>query len=360
MRSRLNDPNVADLPRAPSAVRRRVRKGAKLNRESRVFSGLADCHLHFEGSLPPAVVESLARRAGHSLGQPGALAARRDSVRDAAEFLALFADVCRLFRSPDDYADAAARLSVALAADGVAYAEIYVSSEICERIGVDAEAALDAVDAGFAAAAPGGCDCRILLDTVRHWGPEAAARVLDLHERRPRERVVGFGMGGDEAAFPAAAFAGAYARARALGLKTSIHAGEWLGSGSVRDALDALRPDRIDHGIAAADDPALLARLAEERVPVFVAPTGNVATGAVPSLAAHPLPRLIEAGVAVALSADDPLLFETSTSGEFRAAAAMGIGERALLEMARRSWTSAFGLSEAERERGAGSVRLGV
>ena len=90
-------------------------------------------------------------------------------------------------------------------------------------------------------------------------------------------------------------------------MKTSVHAGEWLGPESLRNALDALRPDRIDHGIAAAQDPHLLERLAEEAVPLFVAPTGNVATGAVTSLAAHPLPRLIEAGVAVALSASPPL-----------------------------------------------------
>ncbi|MEO8189648.1 MAG: adenosine deaminase [Acidobacteriota bacterium] len=327
--------------------------------EDREFAGLADCHLHFEGSLPGDVVESLARRAGSPLGEPGALSARRAAVRDSAGFLAFFADVCRLFRSPGDYADAAAHLSAALAADGVAYAEVYVSPEICERIGVDPRAALQAVDAGFAAAARNGCDCRILLDTVRHWGPEAAGRVLDLHESLRLERVVGFGMGGDESAFPAAAFAGPYARARALGLKTSIHAGEWVGAESVRDALDALRPDRIDHGIGAADDPELLERLAEERVPLFVAPTGNVATGAVASFAEHPLPRLVASGVAVALSADDPLLFSTSTSAEYRAAAAMGIGESALLSMARLGWTSAFGLSPAEQKRGAAGVRPG-
>lgn len=332
---------------------------AEASGESRAFAGLADCHLHFEGSLPPEVVTSLARRQGHPLGEPGALAARRDSVRDSAGFLALFADVCRLFQSPDDYGDAAARLPAALAADGVAYAEIYVSPEIWERIGVDPDRALEAVDAAFASAAPGGCDCRILLDTVRHWGPEAAGRVLDLQERRPCERVVGFGMGGDEAAFPSSAFADAYARARALGLKTSIHAGEWLGPESVRDALDALRPDRIDHGIRSAADPALLARLAEERVPLFVAPTGNVATGAVSSFAEHPLPLLVESGVAVALSADDPLLFSTSTSGEYARAESMGVGSAALLEIARRSWSAAFGLSAAERARGAAGVRLG-
>ena len=312
----------------------------------------ADCHLHFEGALPTPVVEALAARAGHAFSAPGTFAARRDAIRDSSGFLALFAEVCRLFRSPEDYADAAAGLASALAAGGVAYAEVYVSPEICTRIGLEPEPCLEAVAAAFAAAQDL-CDCRILLDTVRHWGPEAAARVLDLYERRPIDRVVGFGMGGDEASFPASAFAGQYARARALGLKTSVHAGEWLGPESVREALDALRPDRLDHGIAAAADPNLLHRLAGEDTPLWVAPKGNVATGAAPSLSAHPLPRLLAAGVAVALSADDPLLFSTSTAAEYAAAGAeMRIPDEALRKMAQRGWRGAFGLSSAQREAG--------
>jgi adenosine deaminase len=145
-----------------------------------------------------------------------------------------------------------------------------------------------------------------------------------------------------------------YARARDLGLKTSVHAGEWLGPESVREALDALRPDRIDHGIAAARDPELLARLAEEKTPLFVAPTGNVRTGACESFDTHPLPRLMEAGVAVALSADDPLLFATSTAQEYaRASAAFSLSKESLAAIAARSWRAAFGLSAAEREAGA-------
>lgn len=317
---------------------------------------LADCHLHFEGSLPAAVVEKLAgQTSGHAFAGAGAFAARRSAVRDSMEFLTLFADVCRLFRSPEDYAEAARTLALALREDGVGYAEVYVSPEICARFGLDASACLAAVDAGFSDARDT-CDCRILLDTVRHWGPEAAERVLDGHERQPLARVVGFGMGGDESAFAAADFAGAYARARALGLKTSVHAGEWRGPDSIREALDALRPDRIDHGIAAASDPELLERLADERTPVHVAPTSNVATGAVPSLAAHPLPALLDAGVAVALSADDPLLFATSTSGEYSLARDMGLPPEAVRGMAQRAWRSAFGLSASEREAGARSL----
>lgn len=313
---------------------------------------LADCHLHFEGSLPLEVIEVLSRRSGHAFANAGAFEERRGAVRDAPGFLALFADVCRLFRTPDDYAFAAERLAGALGEDGLAYAEVYFSPEICARFGLDPRECLTAVHAGFSSG--GGARCRILLDTVRQWGPEAAERVLDLHEKTALGTVVGFGMGGEEGSHPASAFAGVYARARSLGLKTSVHAGEWLGADSVRASLDALRPDRIDHGITAAGDPALLERLAEEKVPLCVAPTSNVRTGVCGSLRDHPLPALLEAGVAVALSADDPLLFSTTTSREYaESARAFGLSPEVLREIAARSWRSAFGLSPSQRDAGA-------
>jgi adenosine deaminase len=278
---------------------------------------LADCHLHFEGSLPEDTVGALAGRAGHRFADPEIFARERERVRDAAGFLALYAEICRLFRGPDDYFEAARAVAARLGGDGLAYAEVYVSPEIFSNLGLPAAECLSAVAAGFEETAPGWARCRILLDAVRHWGPESAERVLDLHERRPLPAVVGFGLGGDEASFPAAAFAGVYLRARALGLRTSVHAGEWAGAASVAEALDALRPDRVDHGIGAASDPHLMARLAEEGTVLCVAPSSNRVTGAVASFAAHPLARLLAAGVAVAIAADDPVLFGTTTRREY-------------------------------------------
>jgi adenosine deaminase len=318
-----------------------------------VSRSVADCHLHFEGCLPSDEIVRLAGRAGHRFASAAAFEASRASVRDAAGFLALYAEVCRLFRGPEDYVGAALAVAGALADDGVDYAEVYVSPEIFTRIGLDAGACLEAVDVGFREALEArGILCRILLDTVRHWGPEAADRVLDLYERNPLPSIVGFGMGGDEAALPAAAFGGIYLRARALGLHTSVHAGEWVGAESVRDVLDALRPDRLDHGIAAAADPLLLARLAEEDTILCVAPTSNLRTGAVGSAGAHPLKRLIDAGVRVTLSADDPVLFGTTTRGEYRfAREQLGLTDEDLRTLAGNAWHAAFCTKE---ERAAG------
>jgi adenosine deaminase len=312
---------------------------------------LADCHLHFEGSLPPKTLEKLARRAGSPFADFAVFEQARRGMRDMAGFLKLFAAVCGLFKSPDDYAEAARAIGENLAGDGVGYAEIYVSPEIFTRFGLPADACLAAIAEAFRAR-PGGCDCRILLDIVRQWGPESAHRVLDLHEKNPHSSVVGFGMGGDENSLPASTFAGVYERARSLGLKTSVHAGEWCGPESVEAALDALHPDRIDHGIGAAKSPDLLRRLAAEGTTLCVAPTSNVATGAVSRFEEHPLVRILDGGVAAALSADDPLLFATTTASEFRVAGErLALPEAALRGLAENSWRAAF-CDLREREAG--------
>lgn len=313
---------------------------------------LADCHLHFEGCLPEETVCALAARSKHRFADPAVFSEARRSVRDAPGFLSLYAEVCRLFRGPEDYSEAARAVADRLGRDGLAYAEVYVSPEIFARFGLPAAECLAAIAAAFAEEASGRARCRILLDAVRQWGPESAERVLDLHERRPLPEVVGFGLGGDEASIPAAAFAATYLRARSLGLRTAVHAGEWAGAASVSDALDFLRPDRIDHGIASVLEPRLVSRLAEEGTTLCVSPSSNRVTGAVATLADHPLGRLLRAGVRVAIAADDPVLFGTSTRREYQLAGdELGLTPAERRVCAENSWRSAF-CPEAEKRAG--------
>jgi adenosine deaminase len=321
---------------------------------------LADCHLHFEGCLPASEVTRLAARAGHAVADTPVFETARRAVRDPESFLLLYAEITRLFRRPEDYVAAALAVGESFARDGLAYAEVYVSPEIFQRMGLDPGACLEAIDAGFRESLEAhGVLCRILLDAVRHWGAESADRVLDVYERSRLPSIVGFGLGGDEKAVPAAAFAGVYLRARALGLRTSAHTGEWAGADAVRDVLDALRPDRLDHGIRAAEDPRLLERLAEEDTILCVSPTSNVRTGVVPAVGSHPLKRLLDAGVRVTLSADDPALFGTTTRSEYRLAReTLGLGETDLRKLAGNAWHAAFCTKE-ERKRGLEGMELG-
>lgn len=304
---------------------------------------LADLHLHFEGSVPRTALVTIARRNSHAFGSDAAFERALSTSRQSHSFLRLFADCCRLFSSPQDYAEAAEALGRALARE-LAHAEIYVSPEIWSRFGLDPAAVLSAIDAAFSAVEKE-TPCRffLLLDSVRQWGPAAAERVLDLHEETKLSRIVGFGIGGEEDSVPAAQFRDSYERARRLRLGTSIHAGEWAGAGSVAEALDALPLDRIDHGVRSSEDPAVTSRLSRSGVTLCVAPSSNLATSVYPSWRDHPLPLLLDAGVSVCLAADDPTIFSTSTAAEYEhARREMGLSDDALDRLRESAWSARF------------------
>ncbi|MBK9968320.1 MAG: adenosine deaminase [Holophagales bacterium] len=302
----------------------------------------AELHLHLEGSVRPATLVRLARRAGSPLFPDLAAVRARRRFAGLAGFLSLYRDVCRLLRGPEDFALLARDLTARLRRERITYAEVYVSPAIVERLGLDWLAVRDAVEAVFARHERlGHGRIRVLLDAVRHFGPDAAHRVLDLHARDPWPRVVGFGLGGDEMALPARDFAPVYRRLPRLGLASVVHAGEVGGPDSVADALRWLKPRRIAHGVGAAGDPALVRLLARSGVALDVCPTSNDATGAIP-LPRSPVLALLRAGVTVTLSTDDPGLFGTTLLGEYRRLARLGATPPELAAVARAGFRAAF------------------
>lgn len=285
-----------------------------------------ELHLHLEGAVPAGALVRLSSRSPDAIFPDlAAVRARRRSLSSKDAFFAFYRDVCRELRSPADYALVARGLVSRLARENVRWTEVLVSPAVVEKIGLDWFEVADALERVFAGhERKGRGRVRVLLDLVRHWGPESAARVLDLHAERPWRRVVGFGLGGDETALPARDFAEVYRRGRSAGLLPIVHAGEWAGPDSVAEALRFLGPVRIAHGIRAVEDPALLKELARKGVFCDVCPTSNLRTGAVARGEAHPLRRMLRAGLRVTLSTDDPGLFGTTLVGEYRRAASWG------------------------------------
>ncbi|MDL2716172.1 MAG: adenosine deaminase family protein [Acidobacteriota bacterium] len=285
-----------------------------------------ELHLHLEGAVPAATLVRLSSRSPKPIfPDVASVRARRRALGSPEAFFAFYRDICRQLNSPADYGLAARGLVARLARENVRWAEVYVSPAVVEKIGLDWFDVRDALESVFAEhEARGRGRVRVLLDFVRHWGPEGASRVLDLHAERPWPRVVGFGLGGDETAFAARDFAEVFRRGRKAGLFPVVHAGEWAGPESVADALLFLKPVRIAHGIRAVEDPALLNALARTGIVCDVCPTSNLRTGAVPRGSPHPLLRMLRSGVAVTLSTDDPGLFGTTLLGEFRRAAVWG------------------------------------
>ena len=285
-----------------------------------------ELHLHLEGAVPAATLVRLSSRSPKPIfPDVASVRARHESIVGGAAQLQ--ADVPieaeKGLRRPEG--PAARGLVARLARENVRWAEVYVSPAVVEKIGLDWFDVREALEHVFREhEAKGRGRVRVLLDFVRHWGPAAASRVLDLQAERPWPRVVGFGLGGDETAFAARDFAEAFRRGRKAGLLPIVHAGEWAGPESVADALRFLQPARIAHGIRAVEDPALLKTLARTGIVCDVCPTSNLRTGAVPRGAEHPLLRMLRAGVPVTLSTDDPGLLGTTLLGEFRRAASWG------------------------------------
>lgn len=302
----------------------------------------AELHVHLEGAVRPATLVRLARRAGSPLFPDVAAIRARRPFDGLPGFLRLYRDVCRLLREPSDFGLLARDLVARFRRDGTSYAEVYVSPAIVDRLGLDWPAVRDAVEPVFAAHERGGHGrVRVLLDAVRHFGPDAAHRVLDLHARHPWPRVAGFGLGGDELAFPARDFASVYRRLPRLGLAAVVHAGEVGGPGPVAEALRWLRPRRIAHGVGAASDPALVRRLARSGVALDVCLTSNDATGVFP-LARNPVLSLLRSGVTVTLSTDDPGLFGTTLTGEYRKLLGLGATREELSAVARAGFRAAL------------------
>ncbi len=276
-----------------------------------------ELHLHLEGAAPPALVRRLGAEQGKDLtglfDETGGYA-----WSDFTTFLAAYETMSKVFEDPETYADLTEAVLLEQAANGVVYSEIFLSPPSLfggdcgrwEAMRAAAEEGADRVQ---------GIDCRFIPVVIRHHGPELALTGTLTMLKAPRGRIRGFGMAGDERAFQPQDFAGCFARAREAGLRLTAHAGEFGGPESVRAALDDLHVERIGHGVRAIEDPALVARLAAESVTLEVCPGSNLALGLYPSIAAHPVAPLREAGCRVTISTDDPPFFRDTMTKEYEA-----------------------------------------
>ena len=189
-----------------------------------------------------------------------------------------------------------------------------------------------------------------IFDAVRQFGAAAAQEVARCAVGLRQQGVIAFGMGGDELSRPAAEFHDVYDYAAAGGLHRLVHAGEIGGPDSVFDAVNTLDAERIGHGIAAAADSKLMALLAERSIGLEICPTSNLRTGALArqlrreyvTLADHPLPQLLRAGVPVSLSTDDPAMFDTTLSLEFSALDEMRLHKQEIMSIAEGGFRGAF------------------
>lgn len=297
----------------------------------------AELHVHHVGSAAPDTVARLAARHPDSPVPADAEAlAEYFTFTDFAHFIEVYLSVVDLLRTPEDLWTLTHEVGRDLAAQNVRYAELTMTPYTSIARGIPAEAYVEAIeDARRAAERDFGVALQWIFDIPGESGIPAADVTLETALRLQPDALVGFGLGGPEIGVPRPQFAEHFAHARAAGLHSVPHAGESTGPQSIWDSLDVLGAERIGHGIAAAQDPELMARLAADGIALEVCPTSNVRTRSVPSLEEHPLPVLVEAGVTVTINSDDPPMFGTTLNREYEIAAdLLGLDEAGVVDLA--------------------------
>jgi adenosine deaminase len=303
----------------------------------------AEVHLHLEGCLPAAIVAAAAAR--HGSTAPAGWRDGRVAVTSLAELLTHLDWSCALIDRPEELRAIARALSARASASGTRHVDVIMNPAHWGHWRRDLRTMIDALDAGFAdAAADGQATAGLCVSLGRHQSATEADELVDEVLEMAHPRVLALSIDGNEAGGSHnERFAGAFARAGAAGLRRCAHAGESSGPASVREAIELLGAERIDHGVRCIEDPALVDDLVERRIPLDICPTSNVVLGVAPDWPSHPLEALRRAGVLFSINTDDPLLYGIDLAGEYeRSAAAFGWGEAELATVAHTSIVSCF------------------
>jgi adenosine deaminase len=277
-----------------------------------------------EGTVRSATVVELARKAGRPLpvDDPAELY-RYDSLDS---FLSIFWLVQETIVTRDDWARIAYESLIDGSAHGLRYQEMFFTPARHLATGQDLEAIIAGLTDGIEAAeAETNVRGRLIADMDRAYGPaaglELVERVGELRQAGKAERVIGIGADSTELGVDLRTFAPAFEAARRLGLRRTSHAGEAVGCGpeNIRIALDVLGAERIDHGVAIAEDPALMREVAARGIPMTVCPLSNVIiANRYPKLSDHPLRAMRDAGLLVTINTDDPAMMDHDLGREYR------------------------------------------
>jgi aminodeoxyfutalosine deaminase len=283
----------------------------------------AELHVHHVGSASPRIVAELAAKHPDSQVPVDPQELKEFfTFTDFAHFIEVYLAVVDLLRDADDVRLLTYEIAADLARQQVRYAELTVTPYSSTSRGIPAEAFLEAIeDARRAAEKELGVTMRWTFDIPGEAGLPAAEETTRIATGMAPEGLVSFGLGGPEIGVPRPQFKPYFDRAIASGLHSVPHAGETTGPETVWDALTSLRAERIGHGTSSTRDPRLLEHLAEQRIPLEVCPTSNIATRAVEDLDEHPIREMVEAGVLVTVNSDDPPMFSTDLNTEYAIAA---------------------------------------
>jgi aminodeoxyfutalosine deaminase len=293
-----------------------------------------ELHVHLEGTVRAHTLLEIARRNDYPLPADTVEGlADLYRFRDFSHFIEVWILTTNALQKEADFRQMVVDYAAEAASHGAVYLEGIFSPAERVRRGCTWEEIFDGVCNGAQEAKElHGVEIRLTPDIPRGFSQEEARATVEWSARYRDRGVVGVGLGGLEAEFPPEPYRDVFALAKSLGLGSVPHAGEAAGAESVRGALESLQADRLRHGIRAEEDPGLVRELAGRGTVLDVCLLSNLRTGTVHSLAEHPLPRLMAAGVRCSISTDDPAMFDTDLSRDYEAATSFGLDPRTFFD----------------------------
>ncbi|MDB5744802.1 MAG: adenosine deaminase [Polaromonas sp.] len=312
----------------------------------------AELHIHIEGSLEPEMIFALARRNGVQLPYASVEELRRAyAFTNLQSFLDIYYAGASVLLTEQDFYDMAQAYLQKAVQDNVAHAELFFDPQTHTARGVSMETVIGGLHRACTDAAGGlGIDASLILCFLRHLSEEEAFETLE--QALPfRDKFIGVGLDSGEVGNPPEKFARVFARCRELGFHLVAHAGEEGPAAYIWTALDVLKVERIDHGVQAIQDAALMARLARDRIALTVCPLSNLKLCVFPDLASHNLRQLLDAGLAATVNSDDPAYFGGYLNDNFTQTFAAGrLHAGHAYRLARNSFEASF-IDDAAKRR---------
>lgn len=311
----------------------------------------AELHMHIEGSLEPEQMFAIAQRNGLSVPYADVASLRRAYVfNNLQEFLDIYHAGTQVLRTEQDFYDMAWAYLQRAASDNVLHAEIFFDTQTHTGHGLNADVVINGLHrACVDSPAKLGLSASLILCFLRNLSEAEAFEALE--QALPhREKLVGIGLASSELGHPPEKFAKVFAKARALDFRLVAHAGEEGPPAYIWSALDVLKVERIDHGVQALQDPALVARLVQDKVPLTVCPLSNLKLRVFPALAQHNLGSMLDAGLVATVNSDDPAYFGGYLNENFtQTFAALELTAQHAWQLAHNSFEASFVDASAKR-----------
>jgi adenosine deaminase len=304
----------------------------------------AELHVHIEGTFEPDLIFALAERNRVRLPYASVEALRAAyEFSDLQSFLDLYYAAMNVLRTEADFAELANEYLARAHSQGLVHAEIFFDPQAHTSRGVPFQTVIDGLWSALRTSeAHYGVSAKLIMCFLRDASTESAHAILDA-ALPYGDRIVAVGLDSAEVGHPPGMFREVFARARAAGWLTVAHAGEEGPPAYVWEALDVLHVSRIDHGVRSLEDPLLVARLRDERIPLTVCPLSNVKLRVCDTLRVHPLRRMLDAGLVATVNSDDPAYFGGYIGENYAAvAAALQLDAVALVSLARNSFEASF------------------